>query len=165
MEEFIKSEWLGFLLLIVFVILVIVVTVLLYKFNNLSKKYKKFISKFENGSNIEENLENYEYKVRKVEERYAKIDGDIADINTEISKCIKKVGIVRYNAFEDVGSNLSFVVALLNDNNNGIVLNGIYARESSNIFAKPIENGECSYVMSNEEKDAIKKAINSEGIK
>ena len=79
-------------------------------------------------------------------------------------KSIKKVGIIRYNAFKDVGSDLSFALALLDDQNNGVVLNGIYAREMSNIYAKPIENGKSNYVLSEEESQAIQKAINEKNI-
>lgn len=71
-----------------------------------------------------------------------------------------KIGIVRYNAFKDVGSNLSFTLALLDNNNNGVVLNGIYSRDNSNIYAKPIKDGKSEYILSDEEKEAIEKAIN-----
>ena len=67
--------------------------------------------------------------------------------------------MVRYNAYKDTGSDLSFTLALLDRNNNGVVLNGIYARDMSNIYAKPIENGMSKYVLSNEEKEAIKIAV------
>ena len=73
---------------------------------------------------------------------------------------MKKIGIVRYNAFKDVGSDLSFTLAILDDYNNGVVLNGIYARDSSNIYAKPIEKGPSKYILSEEEKEAVNKAIN-----
>lgn len=165
MEEFLKTEWFIVFLIIIAFTLAIIIFALYCKLNNLSRNYKKFISKFEQGTSIEEDLENYAYKVNKVEEQYAKMNGDIVEIKNKMNTCIKKVGVVRYNAFEDVGSNLSFVVALLNEKNDGITLNGIYARESSNIFAKPIENGKSKYAISNEENEAIKKAIENEGIK
>ena len=66
------------------------------------------------------------------------------------------------NAFQDTGSNLSFALAILDKNNNGIVLNGIYSREMSNIYAKPVESGISSYTLSEEEKEAIKKAMEKE---
>ena len=53
---------------------------------------------------------------------------------------------------------------MLDDKNNGVVLNGIYSREMSNIYAKPVENGKSNYTLSEEEKMAIDKAINSKGI-
>lgn len=70
-----------------------------------------------------------------------------------------KTGMVRYNAFRDTGSDLSFSLALLNEHNDGVVLNGIYARDMSNIYAKPIEGGKSKYALSDEEKQAIEIAM------
>ena len=89
--------------------------------------------------------------------KYHFVNKDYVDKN--FSKTISKVGIVRYSAFRDTGSDLSFTLALLNKENDGVVLNGIYSREISNIYAKPIKNGESTYTLSKEEKEAISKAI------
>ena len=70
-----------------------------------------------------------------------------------------------YNAYRDTSSDLSFAIALLDEANNGIVLNGIYSREMSNIYAKPIQNGKSSYIMTQEEQDAVFKAMNEEDIR
>ena len=67
--------------------------------------------------------------------------------------------MVRYNAYKDTGSDLSFALAILNDNNTGIVLNGIYGRDTSNIYAKPVVNGNSEYALSKEEKEAIERAM------
>ena len=100
-------------------------------------------------------------KVEKTDEKNEEIMNYCKKIDNEMMECIQKMGIVRYNAFKDTGSDLSFTLALLDKYNNGVVLNGIYARDSSNIYAKPVENGESKYVLSNEEKEAIQKAIES----
>ena len=60
-------------------------------------------------------------------------------LNSNMANCIQKVGIVRYSAFKDTGSDLSFTVALLDEENSGVVFNGIYSREMSNIYAKPVK--------------------------
>ena len=67
---------------------------------------------------------------------------------------------IRYSAFKDTGSDLSFTLALLNKENTGVVLNGIYSSDMSNIYSKPVEKGESNYTLSEEEKQAINKAIN-----
>ena len=67
--------------------------------------------------------------------------------------------MVRYSAFKDTGSDLSFALALLDENNNGVVLNGIYSREMSNIYAKPVEQAKSHYTLSEEEQQAIQQAI------
>ena len=117
--------------------------------------------KLGNGKNIEEDLENYMYKSERIEKQNLEILNNIKNIEQDLSKCIKKIGMVRYNAFRDTGSNLSFALALLDENNNGVVLNGIYSREMSNIYAKPVENGVSTYTVSEEEKEAIRKAVES----
>lgn len=141
------------------IVLLLGFIVLLAKFSSLNKKYKDFMVKLGNGKNLEEDLETYMYRVNKVEKQNAEITNQIDLMDKDLRKCIQKVGIVRYNAFKDVGSDLSFALALLNEQNNGIVLNGIYSRDMSNIYAKPIENGKSKYVVSEEEAQAIQKAM------
>lgn len=76
-------------------------------------------------------------------------------IEKNLQHCIQKVGVVRYNAFDGVGSELSFAIALLDDNDDGVVINGIYARESSTTYAKLIKGGNSKHVLSAEEIQAI----------
>ena len=74
--------------------------------------------------------------------------------------CIKKIGMVRYSAFKDTGSDLSFALALLNEKNDGVILNGIYSREMSNIYAKQVKEGKTNNKLSEEEDKALQIAIN-----
>ena len=122
------------------------------------------MKKLGNGKNIEEDLENIMYKVDRVEKQNAEIMNFCKGLDEDLSKCIQKVGIVRYSAFKDTGSDLSFAVALLDENNDGVVFNGIYSREMSNIYAKPVEKGNSKYTLSNEELQAIDRAINSNNL-
>lgn len=77
----------------------------------------------------------------------------IADIS------IQKVGVVRFNPFKDTGGDQSFVIALLDKNNNGVVISSLYSREGTRIYTKPIEKGSSSYHLSEEEEQAITKAM------
>lgn len=122
------------------------------------------MKKIGNGKNIEEDLENYMHRVNRVEKQNVEIKEVIGSINKNMKNCIQKIGIVRYNAFKDTGSDLSFALAMLDEKNNGVVLNGIYSREMSNIYAKPVENGVSKYTISDEEKEAIRRAIEDKGI-
>ena len=148
---------------IITIILLLLVITMMAKLSSLNKKYKKFLEKLGNGNNIEEDLETYMYRVEKVEKQNAEITNYVKTLDEDLTRCIQKVGIVRYNAFKDTGSDLSFTLALLDEHNDGVVLNGIYSREMSNIYAKPVKNGESTYTMSEEEKMAVQKAISSEG--
>ena len=118
--------------------------------------------KLGDGKDLQEDLENYMYRVERVEKQNAEILGQISSLDKDLEGCIQKVGILRYSAFQDTGSDLSFTLALLDEHDNGVVFNGIYSREMSNIYAKPIENGKSKYTLSEEEHEAIKRAIESD---
>ena len=159
--NFLRSD---LFLLVLFIIVIILSVLYITSVINLKKlrtSYSKFMNKLGNGNSIEEILKEYIKRVEKVEAKNEEIISYCKVIDENIKRCTQKIGIVRYNAFKDVGSDLSFTLAILDDYNNGVVLNGIYARDSSNIYAKPVENGQSKYVLSNEEKEAIYKAMNN----
>ena len=161
---FLKSDnvLIGFAILLI--VLILGFLILFVRTSNLNRRYKEFMRKLGNGKNIEEDLENYIYRVEKVEKQNSELQLICKEIGNQMSGCIQKVGIVRYNAFKDTGSDLSFALALLDEDNTGVVMNGIYSREMSNIYAKPVEKGKSSYTISAEEKLAIDRAIQSKNI-
>ena len=161
--ELLKTDNFLIALSVIVILLIIGLVVVIIKFNKISRKYTEFMKKLGNGKDIEEDLENYMYRVERVEKQNAEIINYIKNIDNDLNRCIQKIGIVRYNAFQDTGSDLSFALALLDEKNNGVVLNGIYSREMSNIYAKPVENGKSKYTISEEEGLAIEKAINGDG--
>ena len=159
--EFVKTE--NFLIIIgVFsIILIILYIISIVRFNKLNKRYNEFMKRMSHGNNLEEILNGFMKKVDEVSEKNNDLIEYCKKMDNNIEKCIKKVGIVRYNAFKDTGSDLSFTLALLNEENTGVVLNGIYSREMSNIYAKPIEKGKSRYSISEQEQEAINNAIKS----
>lgn len=162
--DFLRTDNFLLMLSIIVGILTIGFISILYSNIKLKNKYNKFMKKIGNGKNIEEDLENYMYRVERVERQNAEIISYCKNLDDEVAKCIQKVGIVRYSAFKDTGSDLSFAVAMLDENNDGIVFNGIYSREMSNIYAKPVKNGVSEYTLSEEEKDAIRRAIEANNL-
>ncbi len=159
MLEILKSNnylIISFILNIVFTILFILAFI---KIINIKKEYNQFMKKLGKGKDIEEILNNHLDKVEFVNKQNKEILDYCRKIDKDFQKTISKVGIVRYSAFRDTGSDLSFTLALLNNDNDGVVLNGIYSREMSNIYAKPIKNGNSTYTLSNQEKEAIAKAV------
>ncbi len=162
--EFLRTDNVLIIFAILLMVLFIGFLILLIRTANLNKRYREFMLKLGKGKNIEEDLENYIYRVEKVEKQNSDLQLVCKEISNQMSGCIQKIGIVRYNAFKDTGSDLSFALALLDENNTGVVMNGIYSREMSNIYAKPVENGKSSYTISAEEKLAIDKAVQSKNI-
>ncbi len=162
--EFLKSDTYALISSLTIILLFIGFIILIISSRKISNKYNKFMKKIGNGKNIEEDLEKFMNKVDQVGKQNSEIIGLCKNLDEDVSKCIQKIGIVRYSAFKDTGSDLSFAVALLDEKNNGIVFNGIYSREMSNIYAKPVENGNSTYTLSEEEIQAIEKAIKSNDI-
>lgn len=162
--DFLRTDNYLLFLSVIVIMLLIGFIILLISNIKLKEKYRKFMQKLGNGKNLEDDLSNFMYKVDRVEKQNAEIMNFCKNLDDDLTKCIQKVGIVRYSAFKDTGSDLSFAVALLDEKNSGVVFNGIYSREMSNIYAKPVENGNSSYTLSEEEAEAIRKAINSRNV-
>ena len=75
----------------------------------------------------------------------------------KLEKCFQKAGVVRFNAFEDVGGEQSFSLALLDSDDNGLVVSSLYGRQDSRLYVKKIANGESDRAVSEEERKAIEK--------
>ncbi|MEW8977815.1 MAG: DUF4446 family protein [Symbiobacterium sp.] len=82
----------------------------------------------------------------------------MADLERSSLDHVQRVGIVRYNAFPDTGADLSFSIALLDGRDNGFVLTSLFGRNECRTYAKPIRGGESTYVLSDEEKQALARA-------
>lgn len=86
--------------------------------------------------------------------------GEINRIKEILSRTTNKIGIVKYDAFPDVGGKLSFALAMLDESNTGFVLNAIHSREGCYTYIKEIVKGESYIVLGQEEKDALRQAVN-----
>ena len=113
-----------------------------------------FFKKTDEPKNIKELLVQF----KKVKEDLGKASRKIKALETNIQTAIQKVGIIRFTPFKEIGGDQSFSIALLDKNNNGIVVTSIYSKETSRIFAKPIENSKSTYKLSQEEEETIRKA-------
>ena len=147
-------------LAILTLILMVMTLVLLSAVNRVEKKYKKMMRGI-NSENLEyvinSNLDNIEKAVQTSEDTLAKLEA----LTQDVKGCVNKVAIMRYKAFEDVGSDLSFSVAILDSYNDGVMITGIYSRHDSTTYAKPIDKGISRYDLSEEETHVLNEAINS----
>jgi len=133
------------------------------KIRRLRAKYNRFMDGLSD-ANIEEVLENLISKTNSLIEKNKQLEYRLNQLESSLHYCVQKFSVVRYNAFDDVGSDLSFSIALLNDNDDGLVISSLYSRESSSTYAKPIVGGKSRYALSAEELKAIdnaKKAYNA----
>lgn len=147
---------------IIVVILFILVIVLWKGLNKVEKRYKKLMKGADN-RNLEDLIVNELGKIDNAKELAEQALNTVSEVKKEMLECVQKVAIMRYKAFDDVGSDLSYSIALLDGHNDGVVLTGLYGRYDSTCYAKPVDKGISRYELSEEEKcvldEAIKKAI------
>lgn len=148
-------------LVIINIIFLILVIVLFTSLTSIEKKYRKFMRGV-NNKNLEELVISYLDKIDEAKAISESVKDMYEDINSRVKGCIQKTSIIRYKAFEDVGSDLSFSIALLNDNNDGVIITGIYGRNESTTYAKPIDKGISRYDLSEEELHVLNDAMNKE---
>lgn len=143
---------LGFCILAIIIMLIVLVrqSVLLRRYRSLLK------------GNIHANLEDL---LIQQQEATAELQAEQEDIRRRLTalenasqKYLQRVGIVRYSAFPDVGADLSFSCAILDGQDNGVVVTSLYGRSECRTYAKPILGGASSYVLTDEEKQAIELA-------
>ncbi|MBE6085766.1 MAG: DUF4446 family protein [Selenomonas ruminantium] len=124
----------------------------------MKKRYRKMMNGVD-GDNLERLLMGHIDEVRHVVEENQRLDTENRRMDELLNMAVTRVGMVRFRAFEDMGSDLSYAVALLDAHNNGVVLSSIFGREDSRSYAKPIEDGKSSYPMTQEEEQALKEAM------
>lgn len=164
MEALINSinQFMPYVILLMAVIIVLLFIIVLFLFKTIGKledKYRKLM-KGTNSRNLEAMLLERIESVEEVKELSKKAIKECERLDVKMQECIQKVAIMRYKAFEDVGSDLSFSIALLDDKNDGVILTGIYGRQESTTYAKPIDKGISRYDLSEEELYVLSEACN-----
>ncbi len=96
--------------------------------------------------------------LKKLNVSREEIEKYLETVERRLKKSVQGVGIIRFNPFEDAGSNQSFSVAFLNEGGDGVVISSLYSREKVSVYAKPVKNYNSEYPLSEEEKEAVKNA-------
>jgi len=117
----------------------------------------KFLKKKKEPENLEEILSQF----KNLEKSFEKLFQEFENLKKENKFSIQKIGMIRYNPFTNTGGNQSFSIALLDGNNNGLIITSLYGREENRLYGKPIRNGQSEYLLSKEEREAIEQAIKS----
>ena len=158
--NFITANMEGLLLgvIILSIITLIVFISVNLKLSKIAKKYKE-LTKGVDGSNLEDLLLHQTKSLENVQEEIVELKHSVTQLEQDSCQMISKVYSKRYNAFPEMGSDLSFSVVFLNDKNTGVVLTSIYGREENRVYLKPIVEGKSSYPLSPEEKEIIVKVF------
>ncbi|HEX9123536.1 MAG TPA: DUF4446 family protein [Actinomycetota bacterium] len=104
-------------------------------------------------------LEGQARKIQRLEAAARALNTTDLQQQELIEGAVRHVGLVRYDAFEDVGGRLSFSCALLDDHGSGVVVTSINGRQDTRVYAKPVTEGRSSYNLSVEEEEAIRQAL------
>ena len=148
------------IMLIMIIIGWIIAIIALIKYQDLNKKYQKFM-----GGNEAKALESYITELIALnKENSERIDENEAEIQRLYKKQrlnFQKIGMTKYDALQEMGGNLSFVIALLDENTNGFIMNSVHNIHSNYCYAKEIKGGKCSIQLSEEEQVALEKALTS----
>ena len=160
--NFINSAqvYIVFTLMVLVLILIVTIRVIYSSLNKLEKKYRKLMRGV-NNKNLEEMVISYLDRVDKIREENEIMKQMYEQIDGKLKTCVQKTSMVRYKAFDDIGSDLSFSIALLDGNNNGAILTSIFGRNESITYAKPIDKGMSRYDLSREENKVLEEAMNS----
>lgn len=143
----------------VLALLLLLLTINLYmKVNYMKKRYRKMMTGAD-GSNLERMLIGHINEMKAVAEENERIKQENERIDALLQLAITRVGVVRFRAFDDMGSDLSYAVALLDSHNNGVILTSIFGREDSRSYVKPVENGTSTYALMAEEQQALDEAM------
>jgi hypothetical protein len=108
-------------------------------------------------------LETHVGRVEDVRSRLEELDQRHADLERRSQTSIQHIGLVRFNPFQDTGSDQSFAIALLDDRRDGLVISSLHGRSNTRVFAKPVEGGSSSHALSDEEAQAIRIAVSGTG--
>lgn len=142
---------------ILVVALCITVFSLAMNVNRLNRKYRLFM-KGTDGKSIEKLLASKLREMEEFQEKQAVNTKTIQMIKGNYDKTLTKYGIVKYDAFEDVGGKMSFALAMLDNDNTGFVLNAIHSRDNCYLYLKEIVKGASYIMLSDEEIDALRQA-------
>lgn len=145
-------------------IILILCIISLCKVRSLKKKYKVFMSGSTMESMEDEITKRFE-EVNNLKKLTKEVQDHISNMEDTLKVVYQKVGIVKYDAFSEMGGKLSFVLALLTEENDGFLLNSMHSsREGCYTYIKEIIKGESFVILSEEEKLALKQAIESNNL-
>lgn len=156
-----QQNWLMALALggaILLISLIIWVLVLSLKFNRLNRLLKQLTPEG-SGRPLDQLLEQLIIKQEENRTLIASLEAQIEQLNSTLQGCLQRVGLVRFDAFDNTAGQQSFSVALLDNHGNGVVITSLFGRSESRCYAKPVTRGNSSHRLTEEEIAAIQQAM------
>lgn len=142
-------------------LLIVLMIILFVKNGKLKKRYLSFMDG-KDGKSLEESFQKKFENMDLINEEIKRMDDHLNRIDENLLKTYQKVGIVKYDAFKEIGGTLSFVLVLLTKENDGFILNSMHSNsEGCYTYIKEVKGGEVFVALSEEERQALEDAKNS----
>ena len=145
-------------LIILMIIFIILIIWLMIKNNRLNNKLNSFMSG-RDGASLEKNIYALYEDNKMLKEHMMKHRKDIYNLYKKHESAFQKMGLVKYDAFHQMGGQLSFSLALLDENNNGFIINSVHSTDGCYSYTKRITAGECKLALGKEEEEALSRAM------
>lgn len=145
------------ILICIVAILVFLLLFVIYKMNIMSRKYSMLMSG-KKGADLEKVIRVRFKEMDQVKANAKRVTKEHKEIKSKLSRGYSKMGLVKYDAFDEMAGKLSFSLAILNEDNSGVVINAMHSREGCYTYAKEIIKGDSYIPLSEEEKEALERA-------
>ena len=145
-------------MLVLIIVLLVLMVIQCSRLNKLQKKYMKFM-KGKDAKSLEQDIEGLYDDNDYIKQEAEKNRKDIREIQKRMEYCYQKLGVVKYDAFSQMGGQLSFCLALLNEKDDGFILNSVQSSEGCYTYTKEVKKGECAITLGEEEKKALDQAM------
>lgn len=160
----ISTDWIVILLIVIVFLQFIWILTIISKYNKLNKRLSKFTTG-RDAANLEEVITKRFSEIRQIVKNEKQQNRDIELINDKFLTTFCKIGLVKYDAFKEMSGKLSFSLALLTENHDGIIITSMHSREGCFTYCKEVTNEESYYVLSEEERLALNVAMGKDGAK
>ena len=155
------TGWFFIIVTLLLVILIVVIIVLIVKQNDMRRRYQRFMQGSKAVS-LEGEIQHLIADVDKLKKESRAYANDIDLLFKKHEGALQKMGLVKYDAFKEMGGNMSFCLVLLDENDNGFVINSVHSSNGCYSYSKRIKNGTCDIDLSAEEQEAMRRAIGGE---
>lgn len=145
-------------LTVLLLLLVVLVIIQICNYSKLSKKYKKFMQG-KDAKSLEKDIIGLYEDNKFLKNSTDKNKKDIRTLYKKMESTYQKCGIVKYDAFQQMGGKLSFSLALLNEKNDGFIMNSVHSTDGCYSYTKIVKDGNCNISLGDEEKQALNIAM------
>lgn len=150
--------WLFIAVFVLLIVIIVLFIIQIVKYNKLNKKYEKFM-RGKDSKSLEQDIIALFEDNKFIKNENEKNRKALREVLRRQEYCFQKVGLIKYDAFNQMGGKLSFCLCMLNNKNSGFILNSVHSSDGCYVYTKEINKGECDLSLGDEEQKALEMAI------